>query len=45
MDSRKLRVAIAAVIAGSAGATAQMANAQQGASAGGLEEIVVTATG
>ena len=44
MDSRKLRVAIAAVLAGSAGATAQMAYAQQGASAGGLEEIVVTAT-
>ncbi len=46
MDSRKLRVAIAAVLAGSAGAAAQMAHAQQqaGASAGGLEEIVVTAT-
>ena len=48
MDSRRLRVAIAAVLAGSAGATMQMANAQQtaaGASAGGgLEEILVTAT-
>jgi iron complex outermembrane receptor protein len=43
MDSRTLRVAIAAVLAGSAGATTQVAMAQQ-ASEGGLEEIVVTAT-
>jgi outer membrane receptor protein involved in Fe transport len=39
-----LRIAIAAVLAGSAGATGQVAMAQQGGAAGGLEEIVVTAT-
>src|SRR5262245_22726152 len=39
MDSRKLRTAIAAVLAGSAGATAQVAYSQEG-----LEEIAVTAT-
>ena len=41
MKNRTLRSAIAALLAGSAGATANMAYAQQ---AGGLEEIVVTAT-
>ncbi len=41
MKNRTLRSAIAAVLAGSAGATANMAYAQQ---ATGLEEILVTAT-
>ncbi len=47
MESRTLRIAIAAALAGSAGAVVQMASAQQAGAAaggGGLEEIVVTAT-
>jgi iron complex outermembrane recepter protein len=44
LTKRTLRAAVAAAIAGSAGATAQVGWAQQSNTAGLLEEIVVTAT-
>jgi outer membrane receptor protein involved in Fe transport len=44
MASNKLRLAVAAALAGSAGLTAQVGYTQAGAQAGALEEIVVTAT-